>query len=284
MYIILLFISLFFMAASGIFVKLSEVGPVTTAVYRILLAIPLTFAWYKLEKSPPIRKIHFKEFALLQLAGIFFGADLILWHLSFHLTTLANANLLVNLIPFTVVPLSFLLYKEEIKKLFWASLVISIVGLVILVSGKAEIAEENLQGDFLAIMASLFYGFYFIIVHYLRSVRNYGTGYILFVSGFGSLSVLIPYALIFENNFFPKTIQGILIVVSIAVVSHIFGQGLLALSLKRIKASLGSVLLLSQPIIAAIYSYLIFKETLTPVEMIGILVVASGIYLAKKNT
>ncbi len=272
------------MAAGGIFVKLSEVGPVTTAVYRILLAMPLAFIWYRLEKNEPIGKIHFKEFIFLQLAGVFLGIDLILWHLSFHLTTVANANLLANLIPFTVVPLSFLLYKEKIKKLFWVSLVISTVGLVILVSGKAEIAAENLQGDFLAIMTSFFYGLYFLTVHYLRSVRNYGTGYILFVSGFGSLLVLIPYALIFENNFFPKTVQGILVVVLVAVVSHVFGQGLLALSLKKIKASLGSVLVLSQPIIAAVYSYLIFQEKLTLIEMAGVLVVVSGIYLAKKNT
>jgi len=282
-YIFILFAGVASLAAGGIFVRLSEVDPVATAVYRILFAMPLAFLWYKLETNKPIT-INLKTTLLLQLAGVFLAIDLILWHISFHLTTIANANLLANLIPFTVIPLSFIVFKEKIKPLFILALGIVITGLALLISGKIAITEENIRGDILAIATSFFYGLYFLIISHLRGNKNYSTGYILFVSGFGSLFVLIPYSLIFENNHFPSTGKGIAILLLIAVVSHLLGQGLLAVSLKNIKAALGSVLVLSQPVIAAIYSYIIFNEYLTIMEMIGICITISGIYIAKRSS
>lgn len=101
-HIFLLFVGVASLAAGGIFVKLSEVDPVATAVYRILFAMPLAYLWYRIE-SKELITITFKTTLLIQLAGVFLAIDLILWHISFHLTTVANANLLANLIPFTVI-------------------------------------------------------------------------------------------------------------------------------------------------------------------------------------
>ncbi len=282
-YIFFLFAGVASLAAGGIFVKLSEVDPVATAVYRILFAMPLAFLWYKFETNKPI-SINFKTTLLFQLAGVFLAIDLILWHISFHLTTVANANLLANLIPFTVIPLSFIIFKEKIRPVFILALGITIIGLVTLVSGKTVITENNIRGDILATLTSIFYGLYFLIISYLRGKRQFSTGYILFFSGFGSLLILIPYSLIFENNHFPRTGNGIAILLLLAVVSHLLGQGLLAVSLKNIKAALGSVLVLSQPVIAAIYSFIIFNEHLTTMEMLGIFIVIGGIYIAKQNS
>ena len=281
---VLLLLAVACLAASGIFVRLSELGPITTAAYRILLAMPLAFIWYKIESREEHRAIGIRDMALLQTGGVFLGIDLTLWHISLHLTTIANANLLANLMPFTVIPLLFFFYREKISKGFWLALLIVISGLIMLVSGKTEIMASNLKGDMLAIIASLFYGLYFITVYHLRKIRSYGTGYIMFFSGFGSLLIFVPCALIFETGYYPVTIEGIVVLVLLAVVSHIFGLGLLAASLKEVKASLSSVLLLSQPVIAAGFAYLIFNEKLTLTESLGVIVVTLGIYLAKRNS
>ena len=96
------------MASGGIFVKLSELGPIATAFHRILLAMPLALAWARFSASPRPRVGLWNpprgDFLLLACSGAFLAFDLILWHISFHHTTVANSNLLANLVPFVVVP------------------------------------------------------------------------------------------------------------------------------------------------------------------------------------
>ncbi|MGL5797990.1 MAG: EamA family transporter, partial [Cetobacterium sp.] len=84
-----------------------------------------------------------------------------------------------------------------------------------------------------------------------------------------------------EGLHYPKNINEILPLVGLALVSQILGQGLLSYCIGKIDITLSSVLVLSQPIIAALYSYFIFRENLTFQEIFGILIVLIGIYLAK---
>ena len=110
------------LASGGIFVKLSELGPITTAFYRILLAMPLAILWARFSVAPRPRagfwNVPRGDFMLLAVSGAFLAFDLILWHISFHYTTVANANLLANLVPFVVVPMSWFLFRVRPSRMF----------------------------------------------------------------------------------------------------------------------------------------------------------------------
>lgn len=100
-HIFYIILAICFLATGGIFVKLSSLPPIATGFYRILFSIPLLYPFVKDE----IKKIEFKNIILIILAGIFLALDLIFWNISFSFTTVANANLLANLVPFP--------YKDE---------------------------------------------------------------------------------------------------------------------------------------------------------------------------
>ncbi len=74
-------------AFAPIFVRLSELGPTATAFYRLALALPLLWLWVGRERRvkreqrrPSSRRDAFQ----LALAGLFFAADLAVWHWSIY--------------------------------------------------------------------------------------------------------------------------------------------------------------------------------------------------------
>ena len=113
-FVLLAILAVAFLATGGIFVKLSNLSPINTGFYRILFSVPLLWplVWGKLGRL--VRN----DVALLFVAGLFLAGDVALWNTSFSYTTVANANLLTNLTPFTVIPVSFFLFREKIPRLF----------------------------------------------------------------------------------------------------------------------------------------------------------------------
>ncbi|MED3542520.1 DMT family transporter, partial [Bacillus toyonensis] len=138
-YILLVFLAICFLATGGIFVKLSDLPPINTGFYRVLLSIPLLlpFVWKELNK------VSKKDILLILLAGVFLAGDLILWNVSFHYTSVANANLLANLVPLVIIPFSFFIFKEKITRTFFIGSIITISVVIVLVSGKSEIKTDT---------------------------------------------------------------------------------------------------------------------------------------------
>ena len=279
----ILLLGVAFLASGGVFVRLSELGTIATAFYRILLAMPLALAWGQCSASPRQRKsaadLPRGDFVLFIFSGAFLALDLILWHISFHHTTVANANLFCNLIPFVVVPVSWLLFGERVSRVFLTGLCVAVVGVFVLMSGKISPSPENFLGDFLAMGTAVFYGLYFLTVGRLRA--RYNAGEILFWGGFSCMAVLLFAAMVWEGRLIPATLQGWAWLLCLAMVSQIGGQGLVAVSLGRLPIAFSSVAVLTQPVIAAGYALLMFSETLSAVEMLGATIVMLGIWIAK---
>lgn len=280
-----LFVALCFLATGGIFVKLSELQPITTGFYRVLFAIPILFFSSILKTKQQKKNDLVKnkiDLGLALLAGVFLGLDLAFWNVSFHYTTVANANLLANMVPIIVVPISYFFLNSKFKKGFLMGATLALFGVIVLMSGKISPNPENYKGDAFALITAVFYGLYLILIGRLRARHN--TAELMLWSSIGSLITLLPIALILESTFLPKTIYGLSILVALGVVSHVLGQGLLAFAMGHIKSSLSSVFVLLQPIIAGIYAWLIFKESLSSIEVLGMCVSLIGIYIAKKNS
>ncbi|WP_054161217.1 DMT family transporter [Rhodopseudomonas sp. AAP120] len=270
------------LATGGIFVKLSALDPIATGAWRIGLALPFAYLWQTLERRrdrAAVRPLDARQLLLLWLAGACLGLDLALWNVSFHYTTVANANLLANLVPLVVVPAAWLVYRETITRLFALGFVVALCGVTILLSPKLGAGAGSLFGDALALMTALFYGSYLLLVTGLR--RTIASGRIMYLTSFGSLSVLVPLALIFERRLLPVSLFELWPLIGLALLAHLGGQGLLAACLRYIPAGLSSVLVLMQPIVAALYAWPLFGETMGPVELLGVAVCLTGLYVAK---
>ncbi|RZI98297.1 MAG: EamA/RhaT family transporter, partial [Brevundimonas sp.] len=62
---------------------------------------------------------------------------------------------------------------------------------------------------------------------------------------------------------------------------HVAGQGGVAWALGKLPAALTAVTILVQPVVAGLLSWAVFKETLTPLQLLGGAVVLAAIVLAQ---
>src|SRR3954470_16383494 len=87
-----------FISLSPIFVRVAEVGPTTSAFWRVALAVPFLWAAFlSVSKRDSARVQPEGQLGLLLVAGIAFSGDLIFWHWSIQYTSVANSTLLANL-------------------------------------------------------------------------------------------------------------------------------------------------------------------------------------------
>lgn len=276
--ILIAFLAIMGLATGGIFVKLSSLLPINTALYRILFSLVFLFPFvYK-----KILLIDKKSWIIILFSGVFLAIDLILWNSSFQFTSVANANLFVNLVPFTTIPLSYFLFREKPSKNFLLGLAVSFAGIALLMSGKFSVSGTgNFKGELLAFLASVFYGLFLLSVYKVRLKVDAAS--IMFISGIGSIPVLLVTAGISEGIMYPQTFRELFILLGLALCSQLLGQGLLSYSLGKISVSLSSVIILTQPVFAAIYAYFLFAETLTIKEGLGIVIILAGVFYVKKT-
>lgn len=216
---------------------------------------------------------------ILLLAGIFLAGDISLWNLSFHYTSVANANLLTNLTPFTVIPFSYFIFKERMPKFFLVGAVITIAGVFILIAGKTDTSGSSYFGDFLSLCASFFYAGFLLISYRLRN--RISSSVIMFVSGFGSVITLLITASLVEGLQVPHGVSQLWPLLGLTLFLQVIGHNLLAHCQGKVTVNLSSVICLSQPAIASIYSFFIFSENLSLIEVLGIIIIITGVYLVK---
>jgi drug/metabolite transporter (DMT)-like permease len=138
-------------------------------------------------------------------------------------------------------------------------------------------------GDALGVVTAMFYAGYLLAVKGLRD-RGETTLHLMAVTTTITAIVLFPVALITGEPMLPASATGWWVLIGLALVSHAAGQGLIAYALAHLPAAFSSVSLLFQPVMAALFAWLLLAEPLVPLQVAGGLVVLIGIYLARRGS
>lgn len=260
---------------AAIFVRLSEIGPVATGFYRILLALP--FLWWALLRASPrqARAGSKRDLLLAALGGVCFAADLGLWHWALKLSSVASATLLANLSPFFVIVGARFVFGEQVSRRLMAGMVIAFAGGFLLVSESLNLDRRNLWGDLLAVGAAIFYAGYLLVVKRLREARS--AWFVMAWTGIFCAPAMFLGSWIIGENMAPQTVRGWAILMGLALISHVGGQGMIAYGLAHAPASVSAVLLMWQPVVSALLAWVLLGEALTVPRTIGGLIIIAGI-------
>ncbi|WP_454903210.1 DMT family transporter [Variovorax gossypii] len=278
------------LALGGVFLRHSELPPTASAVYRVALAIPIFFLLDMLAAraeparpagptGPAAERMPAIPIKLI-LVGFIFSGNLALYHWSMTLTTLANSNLLANLAPIFVVLGSNLFLGKKFKSGFLLGMLCALAGAFILIGHRLDFGSSYMTGNLLGLLTAVFYGSYLLAVSLVRS--NYRTMTVMAWSSVGTLIVLLPITLLRGESLVPHTIHGMLMLLALAVVSHVGGQGLIAYALAKLPAALSSITLLIQPVIATVLGAYLFHEYLSATEFAGAVIILVGIVTARR--
>ena len=89
--------------------------------------------------------------------------------------------------------------------------------------------------------------------------------------------ILLPIALASGERFLPVSAHGWLLLVGLALISHVIGQSLIAFALAHLPSTFASVALLTQAVMAAVLAWILLGETLTLLAIAGGILVLAGI-------
>ncbi|HEY1289671.1 MAG TPA: DMT family transporter [Burkholderiales bacterium] len=279
-----------FIALSPIFVRealAAGVGPTAAAFWRVALAVPVLWIAYGLNRSPPRRpygaRNAFGSWQLLLAAALAFAGDLAFWHKSVQLTSVANATLLANLASIFVTLAAWIFLRQRPTPTFLAGLAAALVGVALLVHTSLAFSSTGLVGDALGVVTAMFYAAYLLAVKGLRD-RGESTLYLMAVTTTITAILLLPVALGTGEPMIPRAAGGWWILLGLALISHAAGQGLIAYALAHLPAAFSSVSLLFQPVMAALFAWILLAEPLVPLQIAGGVIVLVGIYLARRGS
>ncbi|HYD81174.1 MAG TPA: DMT family transporter [Paucimonas sp.] len=270
---------------AGIFMRLSDVSPLASAFWRMALALPLLWLWAFASAGKDERAGKRIGFApVLALAGIYFAADMGVWHLSLHYTTVANATLLGNFAPILIALWLWLVHRARFARVFIVGMAFALLGAVLLIGPQTggRAGGDKLLGDALGLATAVFYAAYQLTVKDARD--QYSAARLMAWSTTVTAAALLPVALLAPGPFWPAQASGWLPLIALALVAQIGGQTVIAYAFAHLPASLSSVSLLIQPLTAAIAAWLLFAERIGPLQMAGGLLLLLGIYLAKRGS
>jgi drug/metabolite transporter (DMT)-like permease len=265
---------------SPIFVRLSELGPVATGFYRLLLALPLLWLWMQWEArgaAPDAAALNWPAFVL---PGILFAGDIFFWHWSITYTSVANATLFANFAPIIVAFGAWLYLGEHLSLRFLVGMGLAMGGAALLVHASAALGARYVLGDILGLITACFFGSYVVVVARLRD--RYTAATIMFYSSAVTCFALLVAALVSGESLFPRSASGWATLFALAWISQAVGQGLIAYALGHLKASFSALVILIEPLTAAILGWLWLAEALGVRQAIGGAVMLVGIMVARR--
>lgn len=266
--------------ASPIFVRWSELGPVATAFHRVLWALPLLWLWQGIEARRTAAPVAGRR--MLWLAGLLFAGDLTLWHLSILNTTVANATLFANFAPVVVTLGAWLVLRERIERRFVLGLGLCMAGAAALIGSSIELKAEYVRGDIYGVITAGFFGSYLVAVKALRE-RGHAPGRIMLWSGMVTCGALLALTLAVGETLWPETWLGLAVLIGLAWTSQVGGQGLIAYGVGHLPASFTSLVILIEPLTAAVLGWWLLGEALGALQFLGGAAILAGILVARQN-
>jgi len=276
-YILLLF-GVLCISWSAILVKIADISGFGSGFYRLLFGtIGIIPVWLYFRK--PITDRQGMKVAII--CGVLFACDIALWNSSIMLSKASISTLLANLAPVWVGIGALLFMKEKPTRIFWIGTVIAILGVSIIV-GIQQVMEANLnKGNLLAIGASMFYGAYLITVRKGRiSLDTFSFTTISMISSTVVLGLICVFTATPMWGFSTQSWMALLV---LGLIPQLLGWLSINQALGHISPTVTSVTLLSQSVFTALFSIPILGEMLYLHEIVGAMVVLTGIYLVNKK-
>lgn len=267
------------LSLSALFVRWSTAAGVVTTFYRMGLAGLFLTPFYL--RQPVKNRVPPALLLVPILGGVFAALDHATWSTAIGLTRVANATLLNNTAPIWVGLVAWFIFRERLKKIFWAGLALTMGGAVI-VLGSDAIKQPSLSwGDLLALASGLFYAAYYLVTQ--RGRRSLNALSYIWVADLTSCVTLLAISLAFRlplSGFPPSTYLAFL---GAALFSQVAGHLSLSYALGILPASVVAPTMIAQPVLTALLAIPLLGEALQPGQWIGGICVLAGIYIVNRS-
>lgn len=272
------------LSASAMFVKLAEVNAGTAAFLRCAIAlvvlVPLGL-WEKRRRGP----LEAPLWGMAALAGVFLGADYVMWSASILDVGAAISTVLINVQVIAFPVLARLFNKTPLGRRFLVASPVMLAGVALAggVLGHSDQVTAPVIGSVLGVAAGVAYAAYLYLNRFSgeRSPQHtvlpvcIATATATITAGvLGEVATGITLSL-------PAASWGWLI--ALALLGQVAAWLLISTGAPRLAPNVSATLLLFQPVLAIGFGLAILGETPTGSQLLGCAVVILAVWFANKR-
>lgn len=252
----LLLLGVFCCSTSALMIRAGELHPAVLSAYRLLAAALLLSPLYisALRRHPEQRwLLHFKT---ASLPGVVLSLHFISWAAGATMAPVANASLIVNMVPIAVPFGLFLALGERVTRR-------EVVGTVIALAGVAWLAASDLEaghllGDAVCFGSMLLFSVYLILGRLRGGAPSLWLYVVPLYAIAGACSLLIAAFVAAPFALYPARSYGWAL--ALALVPTILGHSILNLSMRRLSGPVVSVCNVSQFLFAGALAWILLGE------------------------
>jgi drug/metabolite transporter (DMT)-like permease len=289
-------------AFSSILVRLSHASPSTAAIFRCAYALP-ALGWLAWREDRRLSARTWSQRRPALIAGVFFAADLILWHHSIEDVGAGLATVLAN-IQVVLVPLvAWALLSERPSGRVLAALPVALGG-VLLISGALEhgaYGQDPARGAAYGIGAGIAYVGFLLLLRRGGADLRRPAGPLFDATAVAAILAVLAGGVIGDARLIPtghaphsasslatcgapvsSCLPGAAWLITLALTSQVLGWMLITISLPRLPAAHTSLLLTIQPIGSVALAAIIFSESPSPLQIVGVVVILAALLTATR--
>ncbi len=253
---------------------LESVPPLTILFWRftiatcLLLIISLFSQWHKVDWLDGV------ILGMCLFAGYLFQT----WGLIY--TTPARSAFITGLSVILVPPLAFLVLKSRFDRFSIVGTVISLFGLVLLTWQKGEAPSSFLLGDFLTLLGAAAYALQIVLVEKFTKDNE---SLPLATIEMGTVALLsLVFGILFRQSIYPCFSEGEWgSILFLGIFATALAFTLQKRAQKHTSAIHAGLIFASEPVFAAIFSYFLWQERLTPQTLGGCAFILGGILFSQ---
>lgn len=270
-------------ASSATLVRLAEVEPATAAVFRCLYALPV-LGLLMLREDRRFGRRPARARATAAAAGVFFAADLVLWHHAIAAVGAGIATVLGNLQVVIVGFVAWWLLGERPSARLVIAVPVVLVGVVLItgVVGADAYGEDPAKGVVFGVGTSIAYAGFMLLLRRgagdLRRVAGPLFDATAVAAVCAALSGPVAGGLDMVPSWPGHGWLGLL-----ALTSQVVGWLLISVSLPRLPAAVTSLTLLLQPVASVGLAAAVVDERPSPAQLAGCAVVLAGVVWAARG-
>jgi len=266
---------------AAIFIRLAEAPPLVIAAWRMCLAAlavtPVTLA----RSGEELRRLSRKDLGMMLAAGAFLAAHFYLWTTSLSLTSVATSVILVTANPVFVAIASYILFRETLSRTAVAGITVSIAGSVVIGYSNWSLGPGSLLGAGLALLGALTVAGYLLIGRRVRRTTGLLTYSFLTCGTAAVLLLAATLAAGYDLAGYPGNTW--LMFVLLALVPQLIGHTSLNWSLRFVPATMVTVAVLGEPVVASALAAVLLGEPPLVSEIIGGILILGGIGIAFRH-
>lgn len=261
--------------------KSMSVSSSTIVFYRILIGAPVMTVMAYLNGGRITKDLLRKS----SVPGLLFGASMIAGFAAFQHTSIANSTLVTTLQPVLIMFVAPKMFGEKLnaRKILYS--VTAMAGVLIVVLAAASTSGAHISGDLLAVVNVVIWTAYFVMAKVRRLDGVHSWAFLASVFIWAAV-VALPFGLVTSNDLTAMTTKDWVLITTMALIPGVVGHGMMTWSQSHLDVSLASLLGLLSPVISAVLAWLILHQTLTPMQLVGglVVLVSMGLLLRAQNT